>query len=66
MRSPNIGDDGVSASHLLSPNESSITKTGLNFVELLANGVTWKSPKQPRMLLEQWTALCKLRAGPYF
>lgn len=44
MKSPNNEGDRVPAGHILSPNESSRTGTGLHSTELLNKGIPWKSP----------------------
>ena len=43
MKLPSDGRYRVLADHLLSPNESSSTETGLHSIELLAKGIPWES-----------------------
>lgn len=47
MKSPNNGGGSTPTGHLFSPKEASSTGTGLQLLELLANEVSWKSPKNP-------------------
>lgn len=46
MRSSNNGGNGITHGHLLSPNKASSVCGGtrLHSIELLVNGVPWKSP----------------------
>lgn len=44
MKSPNSGGDRVPTGHLLSPKETSNTKTGLQPIDLWVKGDPWKSP----------------------
>ena len=47
MKSPSNGGGSAPTGHLFSPNEASSTGIGLHLLELLANEVFWKFPKNP-------------------
>lgn len=66
MKSPNNKGNRIPNSYRLSANEASHTKTGLRSFELLAKGVSWKSPNSPRLLPRQQDALPKLTARPHY
>jgi hypothetical protein len=65
MKSPNSGGGSAPTGHLLSPNAASSPGIGLQLLELLAKEVSWKSPKEPRLLARQQVALYKLTEGPF-
>ena len=44
MKSPNNVGSEVPTGHLSSPSEAFSSRTGLYPIELLAKGITWKSP----------------------
>lgn len=67
MTSPNNGENKVPSGRLLSPRESSSSRTdwvASNWV--IGKGHPMEILKQPRLLLRQWVALCRPTTGSHF
>lgn len=64
LDSPNNGEHNAPATYITPPREISSTSNGLHLAELLAKGVTMKTPKHKRFLPRLLFALQKLMVRP--